>query len=156
MQNRRCADAAQRLNIIKIYAFRSELLRGCTCLSHNFLSEVVNSLLDAFACLEANELFDGDLGSVSLADLIKILTYSLLAVLSADIDLVEEADFLELFVQSADEHLLDDILRFSLVLGELVVLLDRLSEKDLFLVLFVIIRDISLADILGIPGYQPG
>ena len=125
------------------------LLRSGTCLSHNFLSEVVLSLLDAFAGLEANELFDDDLGSVSLADLIKILANSLLAVLSADIDLVEEADFLELFVQSADEHLLDDVLRFSLILGKLVVLLDRLSEKDLFLVLFVIIRDISLADILG-------
>ena len=76
-------------------------LRSRTCLCHDFFSEVVLSLLDAFAGLETYEIFDDDLRAVRLADLIEVLAYSLLAVLSADIDLVKKADLFELLVQSA-------------------------------------------------------
>ena len=67
-------------------------------LCHNFFREVVLSLLDTFAGLETDELFDLQSSTVGLADLLKILAYRLLAVLSLYIDLVVQADFLELLV----------------------------------------------------------
>ena len=84
-------------------------------LAHNFLSEVLNLLLDTFTGLEADEAADREVCAVGLADLLQILCYGLLAILSSYIDLIIQADLLELFVESADEHLLDDVLRFALI-----------------------------------------
>ena len=76
----------------------------------NFLSKVLLFLLDSFACLKADKLCHFDICIVLFSNLVNIFCNCKIAVLN--IYLIEQADLFHLFVETSDDHLLDDIVRF--------------------------------------------
>ena len=133
------------LMIKKSTTYREKLFLRSLCLRHNFFRKVLFSVLHSFAGLETYKLLQRDRSTVLLADLSKVLGNGLLAVLSLDINLICQADFLELLVQSSLYHLLDDILRLARVLGIILCLLN----KDCELMISVFLRNVVLGNILG-------
>ena len=70
----------------------------------------------------------------SLATCCTVFSNSLFSILCFNVSLLHQANFFQLFVQTSDDHLLNDIFRFVRVLRIIL----SLSKKDSFLMLFVL------------------
>ena len=77
-----------------------EKFRRSAELCSNLCSEILLLLLDTFAGLETNESLYRKVCAVVLANLCKILCNGLLAVLCLNVNLLKQAYFLQLFVQT--------------------------------------------------------
>ena len=73
----------------------------------NFFSKVLLLLLDSFASLKAYELLNCNVGTVLFCNLFNIFCNCKVAVLN--VYLIEQADLFHLFVETSDDHLLDDV-----------------------------------------------
>ena len=110
----------------------------------NFSSEVVSTLLQAFALLEAGELDDLDVAAQILSDLSGVLSNRQVAVL--DELLIDQAVLLEELLDLALDHLLLHSLGLVSGLG----IASHLSQHDLFLLSHDLGGDRSLVDVAGV------
>ena len=107
----------------------------------NFACEIVVSLLEAFALLEANEIRNLHRAASLLCFLSNVLLNGEVAVLNER--LLQEAVVLIELADSAGNHLLDDVLR---LLGVLRIVLD-LSHEDFFFLIECFSRNRGLIEI---------
>ena len=119
---------------------RSKLLHHAC----NFSSEVVSTLLQAFALLEAGELDNLDVAAQILSDLSGVLSNGQVAVL--DELLIDQAVLLEELLDLALDHLLLHSIRLVGVLG----IASHLSQHDLLLLGNDLSGDRSLIDVAGV------
>ena len=120
-------------------------------LSHllrNLSRKVLVLLLQAFAGLETDELLNLNRCAVCLGNSSHVVCYALLAVLGLNVYLIQQAAFLQLFVDTSHHHAADDLV---VGIGLLVL---RSCGEDLLLTLDVLRVNLVSAGVQGLDVYK--